>query len=383
MDASNYILIIDFGSQTTHLIGRRLRDLGSKSKIVTPQEALTTISQNKPKGIILSGGPSSVYSNNAPKIDPKIFNTKIPLLAICYGLQITAYVLGGKVVSGRKEYGPAKLTITKSDSPIAKHLKSESIVWMSHGDEITKLPNGFTPLGFTPHVPYAFAINKQKSIYGLLFHPEVEHTRIGNQILENFILICKIDKSNHAFDIDKMILDIQKSVGDSYVIGAISGGVDSTVAGVLTARAIGKRFIPIYVENGLMRNGTAKFVMTIFKKQGIVPKIINVEEEMLKLLKGVEDSEKKRKIIGKLYIDVFEREMKKLLKQKIDVRFLMQGTIYSDVIESKGTKNAEKIKSHHNVGGLPKDMKLKLLEPVKNFYKDDVRNIGKQLGLPH
>lgn len=396
------IVIVDFGSQTTHLIGRRLKEIGVKTAIVNPDTASQRIKEKKPQGIILSGGPASVYEQNAPSIDKEIFSLGIPILGICYGLQLTAHLLGGKVTSGKKEYGPVSLEIRNLKLEITKDLTKSFVVWMSHGDEVIKLPKGFKIIGSSEGVPFAFVENKDKKIYGLQFHPEVEHTEHGLQILKNFVAICgRPERSEGSFGIlrftqNDIIDNIKKTVGENnYVIGAVSGGVDSTVAGTLTAKAIGKRFIPIYVDNGLMRAETEKYVKRIFKKIGIKPVVVNAVEEMLKRLKKITDSEQKRKIIGNFYIEIFEREMKKLLAKKLPVKFLLQGTIYSDVIESgaqrspaealakedQGRKYTATIKSHHNVGGLPKKMKLKLLEPMRDFYKDEVREIGRKLGL--
>ncbi|MBI2074778.1 MAG: glutamine-hydrolyzing GMP synthase [Candidatus Levybacteria bacterium] len=387
------ICIIDFGSQTTHLIARRIKELGAATEIVSPKSALSVIKKEKPKGIILSGGPAGVYEKGAPTVEKEIFNLDIPILSICYGFQLTCYLLGGEVISGKKEYGPVNLQMANGKWQIAKDLPKSFVVWMSHGDEIIRLPDGFEVVGQTDHVPFAFANNKHKNITGLLFHPEVEHTENGLQILKNFITICGSTVSEHFIDIKELIVDIKKTVGDSYVIGAVSGGVDSTVAGVLTAEAIGEKFIPIFVDNGLMREGTAEHVEKIFTKHSSKPIVVNAVGEMLERLKGITDSERKRKVIGNFYIEIFEKEMEKILASGKDAKFLMQGTIYSDVIESgavrrpdqekdKGTKHAAKIKSHHNVGGLPEEMKLELLEPLRNFYKDEVRQIGKELGLP-
>ncbi len=384
------IIIVDFGSQTTHLIARRLKEIGVSVKIIHPEKILKQVQNDTTiKGIVLSGGPASVYGKNAPTINAKIFSLGIPIIGICYGLQLTAHLLGGKVVSGNKEYGPVELKIENLKFKITKDLIKSFVVWMSHGDEVTRLPKGFETIGSSDGVPFAFVENKDKKIYGLQFHPEVEHTQYGLQILKNFVEICghpersQGSRDSSAAPQNDIIDNIRKIVGENdYVIGAVSGGVDSTVAGTLTARAIGNRFIPIFVDNGLMRKGTEEHVIQIFKKIGIKPIVVNAVGEMLRRLKKIIDSEKKRKIIGNFYIEIFEKEMKKLLRKKIPVKFLLQGTIYSDVIESQGTKHSAKIKSHHNVGGLPKKMKLKLLEPMRNFYKDEVREIGKKLGLP-
>ncbi|MDO8583502.1 MAG: glutamine-hydrolyzing GMP synthase [bacterium] len=389
------ILIVDFGSQTTHLLGRRLKEFGVEIKIVSPEEILRFAQDDKKvKGIILSGGPASVYEKGAPTGDVKVFSLGIPILGICYGLQLTAHLLGGKVVSGKKEYGPTTLKMkneklkmkNKDISSFISHLSSQFTVWMSHGDEVIKLPKGFKVFGSSDNVPFAMCGDSERNIYGLQFHPEVEHTEHGLQILRNFIDICGLKvnaKPEFELRIKNLELGIREEVGEKdYVIGAVSGGVDSTVAAALTAKAIGKRFIPIFVDNGLMRTGTEEHVIKIFKQIGIKPIIVNAVGEMLKRLKKITDSEQKRKIIGNFYIEIFEREMKKLLAKKLPVKYLLQGTIYSDVIESQGTKHSAKIKSHHNVGGLPKNMKLRLLEPMREFYKDEVRAIGRELGLP-
>ena len=387
------LLIIDFGSQTTHLIGRRLRDLGAKVAIVPPEDAMEFINDQNPstrsvrsgmniiEGIVLAGGPMSVYEKNAPSIDKKIFSLGIPILGICYGFQLAAFLLGGKVIAGRKEYGPAKFGVLKNGTQLLKGVGKESTVWMNHGDEIVKLPKDFALIGQTKHVPFTCTVSKTRKIYGILFHPEVEHTEYGLQILQNFLDICKVKKEKHVLNPEKMVEKIKNTVRSAHVIGAVSGGVDSTVAAALVAKAIGKKFTPIFVNNGLMRDDAELSVRNLAKKFGLRPIIVECEKEMLKRLKGVTDSEEKRKVIGKFYIDVFEKEMAKLVKKDADVQFLMQGTIYSDVIESQGSKHASKIKSHHNVGGLPKEMKLQLLEPLREFYKDEVRALGKKIGL--
>ncbi len=281
-------------------------------------------------------------------------------------------LLGGQVVSGKKEYGPAQLYITEQQEKYAirEGLKKTSTIWMSHGDEVVSLPNGFIILGSTDHVPFAFVQNTQKKIYGVQFHPEAEHTEEGIKLLKNFLSICHIEIKTYDYDINAMIAKIKKTVGNSFVLGAVSGGVDSTVASVLTAKAIGMQFIPVYVNNGLMRFGTTEHVRKIFKNLNIEPIILNRESEMLQKLQGITDPERKRKIIGSYYIELFEQEMERLRSAHIPVKFLLQGTIYSDVIESKGSKHAAKIKSHHNVGGLPKNMKLTLLFEEK-LQKND------------
>ncbi len=368
------IIIIDFGSQTCHLIGRRLREHGVRIKIIQPEDALREIKKEKPKGIILSGGPASVYSEGAPTIDKKIFELSIPILGICYGWQLTVHLLGGKVIGSMKEYGPANLKIINEDY-LFSGVENNSIVWVSHGDSVITVPQDFTYLGSTENVKAAAVANLDKKIFGVQFHPEVDHTVFGNEILKNFAQnICGIKLIPQAIDIQAIISKIKEKVGNEKVICAVSGGVDSTVAATLISKAIGKNLYPIYIESGLMRQGTKEEVLQIF------PKLVTVEaqKEFLVELKGLTDPEEKRKAIGRLYIKLFERQARKLK----GVKFLAQGTIYSDVIESKGTKKADKIKSHHNVGGLPDEMDLELLEPLREFYKDEVRKIGEKLGLP-
>lgn len=374
------IVVIDFGSQTTHLIQRRLKDIGARVEIVEPEKF---DQKNYPKlaGLILSGGPSSVYAKNSPDIDAGIYSVNVPILGICYGWQITADKLGGQVVKGEKEYGPAALTISKTHSLFNDVPDKKFEVWMSHGDLVKKLPSGFKYLAHTEDIQAAAVADDQRQIFGLQFHPEVLHTEHGLQMLKNFVKICGLKIKAGRLEVNEVINQVKSQLKNTQgkILAAVSGGVDSTVAAAITAKAVGDRLVPIYCDNGLMRVGTKEQVEQIFAEHlKVKPIIIDCKKEFLTALEGVTDPEKKRKIIGGLYIEIFEREAKKLDQ----VAFLVQGTIYSDVIESKGSKHASKIKSHHNVGGLPERMQLKLVEPLKEFYKDEVRELGKELGLP-
>ncbi|MBI4137273.1 glutamine-hydrolyzing GMP synthase [Candidatus Roizmanbacteria bacterium] len=375
------IHVVDFGGQTAHLIARRVRDLGILVKTVEPENAYETVRKERPKGIIFSGGPASVFEKGAPTIDIRIYDLGIPILGICYGHQLFAHQLpDGEAVKGNvREDGPATLVVD-IPSPLFDSVSPHSRVWMTHGVVVTKPPKGFAYIAHSETFDSAAMSDEKRKLYGIQFHPEVEHTEHGILILRNFLeKICRVKTKKTEIDIESIVTDIKKTVGDSHVIAAVSGGVDSTVAAALVAKAIGKQLTVIYCDNGLMRKSAREDVMYIFEKLLKVDlRIIDCRDEFLKALSGKIDPEDKRKAIGKTYIDIFEREAQKI-KQ---VEYLVQGTIYSDVIESKGTKHAEKIKSHHNVGGLPDKMNLKLLEPMRNFYKDEVRTIGTKLGLP-
>jgi len=373
------ILIVDFGSQTTHLIGRRLTDMGIAIHIATPEEAAKAVIDYKPKGIILSGGPSSVYEKGAPTLPKSFFDYQVPMLGICYGWQLMAHLLGGSVKSSRKEYGPALLNV-HSSHPIFSGIKSSSTVWMSHGDSVVRAPKDFIVLGSTQQVEFGAVANLKRNIFGIQFHPEATHTEQGILLLLNFAThVCNLPIKPKVIDVNTIISQIKETVGNRLVIGAFSGGTDSAVAGALVAKAIGKQFKPFYVNNGLMRDDTLERIKILFPKiLGIPVGIISAESEFLSALRGVIDPEKKRKAIGNQYIVSFEKQLKKYPKASL----LMQGTTYADFIHSQGTKHSAHIKSHHNVGGLPKHMKLGLLEPLKYYYTDQVRQIGLQLGLP-
>lgn len=375
------ILIIDFGSQTAHLIGRRLRSLGVPVEYSYPEDALSAIKTKKPNGIILSGGPASVYEKGAPTISPTIYTLGIPILGICFGQQLTAHLLGGTVKPGTvKEYGPVMLELNTKSGLFANLKDNHFRVWMSHGDEVTTLPPGFRIVATTNNIRAAAIEHPRKRIYCVQFHPEVNHTVNGNVMLRTFAeTICKELIEPLVLRPNSVVFDIRSLVGDKKVICAVSGGVDSTVAAFLIGRAIGKNLIPVYVESGLMRPDTDKRVRHIFMKlirADLV--VVDARARFLHALKGITDPEVKRKTIGKLYVDIFQE----VAAKHTDATFLAQGTIYSDVIESKGSKHASHIKSHHNVGGLPQYLKLALLEPLRNFYKDEVRELGRLAGLP-
>ena len=376
----NFVLILDFGSQYTKLIARRVRELNIYSEIHpynTPEEKILEL---KPSAIILSGGPSSVYENNAPIISKKILNSGIPILGICYGLQLIAHLLGGKIASTKKrEFGFAKLKILKK-SPIFNGLKDGEQVWMSHGDEVIELPKGFDRIGSTDNTPNTVIENKKRRIYGVQFHPEVVHTKNGKQFLKNFLIKIAGIKPTWTMEsfIEKSVNTIKEKVKDEKVLLGLSGGVDSSVAAVLLYKAIGKKLIPVFVDTGLLRKFEGRELIKEFKKLKIKIHTVKAPEIFFKRLKGITSPEKKRKIIGKTFIDIFYRESKKLGK----IRFLAQGTTYPDVIESTSVKGPSAvIKSHHNVGGLPAKLKMDLIEPLRELFKDEVREVGKLLGL--
>ncbi len=376
------ILIIDFGSQVSHLIARRVRQLGVYSEILPWTESIRNIKSKSPDGIILSGGPRSVYEKNAPTISREIFSLGIPVLGICYGHQLVAHVLGGKVVSSSKEYGKELFTVKKASS-VLKGLGRDEQVWMSHGDSVESLPDGFNVVGSTGECKIAAYSNDSKKIFGVQFHPEVEHTVNGKKILDNFINICGSRKTYNIKGLDnKIIGDIKDLIGDNGVIMAVSGGVDSLVAAVLIGKATSKIHL-VFVDNGLLRKGEADYVKAMFSRLGFKNfHFVDASRLFVGRLKGITDPERKRKIIGSTFIDVFDAKVKELKKKGIGISFLGQGTIYPDRIESaQPSKTASVIKTHHNVGGLPEKMKLSLVEPIRDLYKDEVRELGMMLGI--
>lgn len=376
------ILILDFGSQYTQLIARRIRELGIYSLVKAYDSNIKEIENLKPKGIILSGGPNSVNIENTLKPSKKIFALEIPILGICYGMQLLAKEFGGKVIkSNKKEFGDSKFMIKKK-SKLFKNIEINlnHKVWMSHADKVSNLPKNFSKIGESINSKIAAFENKNKNIFGIQFHPEVTHTLLGKKVLKNFIEICECKKSWTAKKITKeMIKKIKLDVADDKVILALSGGVDSSVVAAILNKAIGKQLSCIFIDTGLLRKNEASEVRKITSSLKINLTIIDASRKFLLALRGVSDPEKKRKIIGKCFIDTFNSEAKKIK----NVKYLGQGTIYPDVIESS-SKNSKSdvIKSHHNVGGLPKKMKLKLVEPIRDLFKDEVRKIGLDLGLP-
>lgn len=393
------MLVLDFGSQYTHLITRRLRELNIYSEMLPCTQRLAELTW-KPKGVILSGGPYSVYAPDAPHVDPKVFELGVPILGVCYGLQEIAWHHGKNVLAGEKrEYGHSALQIQRHGAKEAHvdrlfdGLEDDMEVWMSHGDKLSNLPEGFVTIATTSNAPFAGIAHIREDLYGIQFHPEVTHTPKGTQLIKNFAVnICKVkqDWTMEAF-VDKEIARIQALVGEKgQVIGAVSGGVDSTVAAKLMHEAIGDRFHAVLVDNGVLRKDEAKQVKeTLTKGLGVSLTVIDASERFLGLLKGVSDPERKRKIIGNTFIDVFQEEAKKIAEAAANtpragnVEWFLQGTLYPDVIESISFKGpSATIKTHHNVGGLPEKMQLKLIEPLRELFKDEVRELGTSLGIP-
>jgi GMP synthase (glutamine-hydrolysing) len=376
--------VLDFGGQTAQLIARRVRELNVYSELLPFDTPWAEIARRKPKAVILSGGPMSVYETGAPHPDPQIWaGADIPVLGICYGVQLMAYHLGGEVESaGKREYGPAVVSITTEDG-LFRGIEREQPVWMSHGDSIVTLPTGFTPIAETASTPYAGLVDLDRRMYGIQFHPEVVHTPAGREILRNFVL--GISGARQSWTpksfVDSNVADIRERIGDGKVICALSGGVDSAVAATLVHRAVGDQLTCIYVDHGLMRKRESELLRETFAQNlGMNLVMVDARERFIRRLAGVEEPEDKRRIIGDEFIRVFEEEAAKIG----EIDFLTQGTLYPDVIESATpeTKAAQKIKTHHNVGGLPADLRFKLIEPLRYLFKDEVRAVGLELGLP-
>ncbi len=383
MHHDEVIPILDFGSQYAQLIARRVREKGVYSELVRPDISADQLRAMNARGIILSGGPSSVYEPNAPKCDPAIFDLGLPILGICYGMQLGVSILGGKVMPAKaREYGRAKLHVNGAD-PLTRGMPNDTTVWMSHGDQIHELPEQFEALATTPTCPYAAARHVSRPFYGVQFHPEVTHTPRGEVIFQNFLYeICRCaGRWTMENFIDQTVRRVQKQVGDARVICGLSGGVDSSVVAALLHKAIGNKLVCIFVDNGLLRKNERELVETTFRDHFRIDlRVHDGVDPFLTALKGVDDPQQKRKIIGSQFIDAFKREAEGIE----GARFLAQGTLYPDVIESghgyAGT--SANIKLHHNVGGLPDELGFELVEPLRELFKDEVRKVGETLGLP-
>ncbi|MBF0518029.1 MAG: glutamine-hydrolyzing GMP synthase, partial [Nitrospirae bacterium] len=381
--AYDKILVLDFGSQYTQLIARRIRQRKVYSEIFPYNTSMEKIRGFQPKGIVLSGGPASIYEKDAPIVDKSIFDLGVPILGICYGMQLIVHLMGGEVERAlKREYGSAALR-TETPAGLLSGLSDGSIVWMSHGDSVKALPvGGFTSIAHTSNSPHAAIADEGRKIYAIQFHPEVAHTRQGDIILDNFVHgICKCSTAwQMSSFIDYEVEAILQKAGTGNVVCALSGGVDSSVAAILVHKAIGQRLYCIFVDNGLLRkNEKAKVIETFNKHYNLNLIVVDAEARFLDKLNGISDPEQKRKIIGREFIAVFAEEAKKLG----GVEFLVQGTLYPDVIDSVSIKGASaKLKSHHNVGGRPYVIKLKLIETLRELFKDKVREIDKELGLP-
>jgi GMP synthase (glutamine-hydrolysing) len=384
--ASDPVIIVDFGSQYTQLIARRIRESRVYCEIVSCATPTEQILARKPRVLVLSGGPSSVYAEDAPPFDPALLQQGLPTLGICYGVQLMAHRAGGRVArADRREYGPAEVVVEEPAGVFAPFARGEKLqVWMSHGDRIEAMPEGFKPIGSSPNTPFCAVACEERKIYGLQFHPEVYHTPRGNEMLRAFLFDVaglSPDWTPGVF-VEHALAEIRARVGEAgTVICGLSGGVDSSVAATLVHKAIGQRLHCIFVDNGLLRLNEAEEVLRLFRgRLDITVHHVSASEKFLGELRGVTDPEQKRKIIGRVFIEVFEAEAKRIDGAK----FLVQGTLYPDVIESVSFKGPSAvIKSHHNVGGLPEKMHLTLVEPLRELFKDEVREVGAQLGLPH
>ncbi len=378
------VIVLDFGAQYSQLIARRVRECGVYSQIVPYTISADEVREIAPKGIIFSGGPASVKAPGSPRPDKDIFTLGIPILGICYGLQVMSEMLGGNVTCPeKKEYGLQNIDIIDRSSRLLRDVSDHSQVWMSHGDSVDRIPDGFRVTASTPTCPYTVVEHDAKGFYGVQFHPEVVHSKEGIKMIRSFVLdIAKASPDwNMGSFIDDAVEEIRRTVGDRQVLCGLSGGVDSSVAAVLIHKAIGDQLVCVFVNNGMLRKGEAESVLDLFGKHfNMRLRYADAEDAFLSALKGVTEPEAKRKIIGRLFVDTFYNEA----RQCGDISFLAQGTLYPDVIESKSPTGgpSSTIKSHHNVGGLPEDLKWQLLEPLKELFKDEVRELGKELGLP-
>jgi GMP synthase (glutamine-hydrolysing) len=379
--ATDEVVVLDYGGQYSQLIARRVRECGVFSELLPYHVGAAEVARRRPKGVILSGGPASVYAEGAPPLERELLELGIPVLGICYGMQLIALALGGKVQGAEVgEFGRSQLTVSDNGRLLAG-TPAEQTCWMSHRDTVFTPPPGFTALASSTASPVAAFESPERAVYGIQFHPEVVHTPYGQQVLTNFLQgVCGCERDwSPASVIEDQIARIQAQVGDGRAICGLSGGVDSSVAALLVHRAIGDRLTCVFVDHGLMRKNEGEQVVSAFRDHFKVPLVaVDAEDRFLARLKGVSDPERKRKLIGAEFIRVFEEEAAKL----DDVQFLVQGTLYSDVIESGGGTGAATIKSHHNVGGLPEDLEFSLVEPLRALFKDEVRAVGAELGLP-
>jgi GMP synthase (glutamine-hydrolysing) len=387
--APGTVLVVDFGAQYAQLIARRVREARVYSEIVPSTMPVADMLARKPAAIILSGGPSSVYEEGAPRLDPALFEAGVPVFGMCYGFQLMAQALGGTVDNtGAREYGRTSLTVSKADSTLFEGTPVEQSVWMSHGDACSAAPEGFTVTAATDVVPVAAFENDEKKLYGVQHHPEVMHSTYGQQVLEHFLYRgAGIEPSwTTGSVIDEQVAEIRARVGSSRAICGLSGGVDSAVAAALVQKAIGSQLTCVYVDHGLMRKGETEQVEKDFvAATGVQLKVVDAQERFLSALAGVSDPEQKRKIIGREFIRVFEQAQAEIVAEAPGdhpVEFLVQGTLYPDVVESGGGTGTANIKSHHNVGGLPDDLEFQLIEPLRKLFKDEVRMVGAELGLP-
>jgi len=375
------VVVLDFGAQYSQLIARRVRELRVYSLILPYDTPLADLLALRPKGLILSGGPNSVYDRGAPHCDPGLFTAGIPILGICYGMQLMAHVLGGHTgAAARREYGRTRLFVDESPDALFGGLERRLIGWMSHGDTVSRLPEGFETLAHSDHTPYAAIAHRHRRLYGLQFHPEVSHTPWGTEVLRNFLYtVCGCSPSWEMTSfIDRSVDEVRTQVGAGRAICALSGGVDSSAAAALVHRAIGDRLTCVFVDHGLLRQGESEAVVSVFRDHFGMPLVhVDARRRFLERLEGVVDPEKKRILIGREFITVFAEEASRLDRPE----YLVQGTLYPDVIES-GTRTAARIKTHHNVGGLPDVMPFRLIEPFRTLFKDEVRVVARTLGLP-